>query len=165
MTSNKRTEQMIKSQPRLNLPAAASDAYTAMLEFSGTVATAADKAGIEPAILHLVKIRASQLNGCAFCLDMHSREARRDGESEQRLYVLDGWRETPLFTDRERAALALTEAVTWLHDGHVPDETYQAAGAVFSEEELAHLLMAAVVINAWNRLSISSRLMPAPHRS
>lgn len=149
-------------RPRLNLPAAAPDAYTAMRELSETVATAASGAGIEPAVLHLVKIRASQLNGCAFCLDMHSREARQDGESEQRLYVLDGWREAPFFTERERAALALTEAVTWLHDGHVPDSTYAAARGVFSEEELAHLVMAATVINAWNRLAISTRLMPAP---
>ena len=133
-----------------------------MREFSETVATAAGQAGIEPAILHLVKIRASQLNGCAFCLDLHCREARQDGESEQRLYVLDGWREAPFFTARECAALALTEAVTWLHNGHVPEDTYAAARAVFSEEEVAHLVLAATVINAWNRLSISTRLMPAP---
>lgn len=156
---------MTESQkPRLDLPAVAPDAYAAVRAFDQTVMTAARKAGIEPAILHLVKLRASQLNGCAFCLDMHSREARQEGESEQRIYVLHGWRDTPFFTERERAALALAEAVTFLHEGHVPDETYQTARAVFSEEEVAHLVLAATVINAWNRISIATRLMPAPPR-
>ncbi|MGH3906292.1 MAG: carboxymuconolactone decarboxylase family protein [Pseudonocardiaceae bacterium] len=148
----------------MDLPTAAPDAYTSVRAFDHTVMTAARKAGIEPAILNLVKLRASQLNGCAFCLDMHSREARQEGESEQRIYVLHGWRDAPFFTERERAALALAEAVTFLHEGHVPDETYDMARAVFSEEEVAHLVLAATVINAWNRISIATRLMPIPRR-
>lgn len=152
-------------KPRLNLVAVVPDAYTTLRTFDETVAAAAREAGIEPAILNLLKIRASQLNGCAFCLDMHSREARRDGETEQRLHVLAAWREAPFFSDRERAALALTEAVTWLHDGHVPDETYAAAQAVFGEEEIVHLIMATIAINAWNRLAISTRQSPPPPRA
>lgn len=151
-------------KPRLDLLAVAPDAYAAVHAFDQTVTAGARKAGIEPAILHLVKLRASQLNGCAFCLDMHSRQARQDGESEQRLYVLNAWRDAPFFTERERAALALAEAVTFLHEGHVSDETYQTASALFSEEEVAHLILATTVINAWNRLSIATRLKPSPSR-
>lgn len=151
-------------KPRLDLATVAPDAYTSVRAFDQTVLTASLKAGIEPAILHLVKLRVSQLNGCAFCLDMHSREARQQGESEQRIYVLQGWRAAPFFTERERAALALAEAVTFLHEAHVPDEVYHMARAVFSEQEVAHLILTATVINAWNRLSIATRLMPTPRR-
>lgn len=149
-------------KPRLDLSVVAADAYTSVLAFDSSVSQAARGAGIEPAVLHLVKIRASQLNGCPFCLDLHARQAREDGEAEQRLHVLSAWHSTELFTERERAALALAEAVTSLTGGHVPEQTYQAARAVFSEPEVAHLILATTVINVWNRLAIATALEPAP---
>ena len=152
----------VPRKPRIDFSTVTPDAYTAVLAFDRTVLGGARKAGVEPAVLHLLKIRASQLNGCAFCLDLHSREARQEGESEQRLAVLSAWRNAPLFTERERAALALAEAVTSLPDRQVPEEIYQAARVVFSEEEVAHLLLSATVINVWNRLSIATLLEPAP---
>jgi AhpD family alkylhydroperoxidase len=112
---------------------------------------------LETSLLNLARMRASQINGCAFCLDMHSKDARADGETEQRLYCLPAWRETPFYTDRERAALAWTEAVTQVTEGHVPDETFEDARKHFSEDELAHLTLAVVAINGWNRLSIAFR--------
>jgi AhpD family alkylhydroperoxidase len=126
--------------------------------------TAAREAGIEPELLELVRIRASQINGCAFCIDMHTKDARAAGESEQRIYALNAWAETPFFTDRERAALALTEAVTLVHDGRVPDDVYQAAAEVFTDAELAALIWAAVVINAYNRIAISTRMVPGDYQ-
>lgn len=149
-------------KPRLDLSTVATDAYTSVLAFDSSVSQAAHRAGIEPAILHLVKVRASQLNGCPFCLDLHCRQARQDGETEQRLSVLAAWRNTALFTARERAALSLAEAVTSLPGGQVPEQTYQAARTVFSEPELAHLILATTVINVWNRLAIAVALQPAP---
>jgi len=119
---------------------------------------------LEPALLELVKMRASQINGCAYCLDMHSKDARAAGESEQRLYTLDAWRETPFFTDRERAALAWTEAVTLVAEGHVPDAVYEEVRPHFSEEELVNLTMAVVAINGWNRLSIAFRAVPGEYQ-
>jgi AhpD family alkylhydroperoxidase len=116
-----------------------------------------NSSGLEHSLLHLVKMRASQINGCAFCIDMHSKDARAGGESEQRLYGLDAWREAPYYTDRERAALALTEAVTKVTEGHVPDAVYIQAKAQFNEAELAALVIAIATINAWNRLSITFR--------
>ncbi len=112
-------------------------------------------------LLELIKIRASQLNGCAFCIDLHTREARAHGETEQRIYALSAWRETPFFTDRERAALAFIEAITLLQDGHVPDEVYAEAARHFDDAELAQLIWAAVVINAWNRVGVATRWFPA----
>jgi len=109
---------------------------------------------------HLVSLRASQINGCAFCLDMHWKEARAAGESDERLYSLDAWRESPLYDDRERAALALCDAVTLITDGHVPDGVWEQAEAVFDQRELAHLVFSITAINAWNRLSITARLEP-----
>lgn len=113
--------------------------------------------GLEPMLLHLIKFRVSQINGCAFCLDMHSKDLRAAGESEQRLYTLDAWREAPFYSDRERAALAWAEAVTLVTEGHVPDEVYDEARKQFSEEELVNLTLAVVTINGWNRLSIAFR--------
>jgi len=113
--------------------------------------------GLEEALLHLIKMRASQINGCAFCLDMHSKDARAGGETEQRLYLLDAWREAPFYSERERAALAWTEALTLIVQGHVPDEVYDQARQHFSEEELVNLSLAVVAINGWNRLTISFR--------
>ncbi len=121
--------------------------------------------GLEPGLLELVKIRASQINGCAFCLDMHTKDARARGETEQRLYALPAWRETPFFSDRERAALAWTEAVTRVADSHVPDEEYEWARGQFSEKELIDLTLAVVLINGWNRLAISFRSVPGSYKA
>jgi len=110
--------------------------------------------GLEPSLLDLIKLRASQINSCAYCVDMHSKDARSGGETEQRLYNLSVWRETPYYTDRERAALAFTEAVTLIADGRVSDEVYEQARQQFSDEELVKLMIAIVTINAWNRFTI-----------
>jgi len=113
--------------------------------------------GLEHSLLRLVEMRASQINGCAYCIDMHSKDARADGETEQRLYALDAWRETPFYSDRERAALEWTESLTLVREGHVPDRVFEAARAHFSEAELVDLSLAVVAINSWNRLMIGFR--------
>ncbi len=123
------------------------------------------KCGLERTLLELVKLRASQINGCAHCIDMHTKELRADGESEQRLYLLDAWRESPFYTDRERAALAWTEALTLVTQGHAPADVYEAARAQFSEQELANLTLAIVAINGANRLNIAFRTVPGSHRA
>ena len=112
---------------------------------------------LEHSLLRLVEIRASQINGCAYCLDMHTKEARAAGETEQRIYTLDAWRETPFFTDRERAALEWTEAVTLVAETRVPDDVFEQVRQQFSEEELVELTFAVIVINSWNRLNVSFR--------
>lgn len=122
------------------------------------------QSGLEPALLELVKIRASQINGCAFCLDMHTQDARAGGESEQRIHTLSVWRETPFFNERERAALAWTETVTRVSETHVPDETYESVRQHFNEKELVDLTLAIVAINGWNRLAISFRTVPGSYR-
>lgn len=122
------------------------------------------KCGLEQSLLHLLKFRVSQINGCAYCLDMHSKDLRAAGETEQRLYLLDAWREAPFYTERERAALAWAEAVTLVTEGHVPDEVYERARAEFSEEELVNLTLAVVAINGWNRLSIAFRVTPGTYQ-
>ena len=133
--------------------------YDAMMALS----TAAAK-DIEPELGELIKIRASQINHCAFCLDMHTRDARKHGVSDQKLDVLAAWEEAgDLFTERERAALALTEAITELGDGHVSDEVYARAAAVFTERELGQVIAMALTINAWNRIGVTTRL-PLPKR-
>ena len=119
---------------------------------------------IEPALRELVKMRASQINGCGYCLDMHSKDARAQGETEQRLYVLPAWREAPFYTERERAALAWTEALTLVAESHVPDEVYEEARAQFSEQELVDLSLAVVAINGWNRVSIAFRAEPGTYQ-
>jgi AhpD family alkylhydroperoxidase len=111
--------------------------------------------GLEQSLLELIKTRASQINGCAFCIDMHTKDARAHGETEQRLYALNAWRETPFYTDRERAALAWTEAVTLISEDHVPEDVFEQAKAQFTDEELVNLTVAVVAINGWNRLSIA----------
>lgn len=121
---------------------------------------AAREVSIEAPLLELVRARASQLNGCAYCVDTHSKDAREGGESERRLYALPVWRETPFFTARERAALELTEAVTRLADGHVGDDVYARAAAAFDDKQLAELIWAITVINAWNRLGATARPWP-----
>jgi AhpD family alkylhydroperoxidase len=116
--------------------------------------------GLEQSLIELVKTRASQINGCAFCINMHTQDARKRGESEQRLYLLNAWRESPCYTDRERAALAWTEAVTLISDTHAPDGVYDEVRAHFSEAETVNLTMLIATINAWNRLAISFRSVP-----
>ena len=116
-----------------------------------------DRAGVDARLRELIRIRASQLNGCAYCIDMHTKDARAVGETEQRLYALPAWRETPFFTDRERAALAFTESVTLLAAGHVPAADYDAVAAEFNPDEVAALVSLIVTINAWNAISVSTR--------
>src|SRR5947207_3720410 len=120
--------------------------------------------GFEAGLLDLVKTRASQLNGCAYCIDMHSKDARAAGETEQRLYALSAWRETPFFTDRERSALALTEAITLIAGSHVPSTVLDDAEAHFTAEELSKLLYAVIEINAWNRLGIATGIPPGSYQ-
>jgi AhpD family alkylhydroperoxidase len=120
---------------------------------------------LDPHLNRLVHMRASQINGCAFCIDMHWKDARAAGESEERLYSLDAWRESPLYDDRERAALELCEAVTLIAEGHVPDEVWDRASRVFDEAELSQLVFAITVINAWNRLCITTRVEPGHYRA
>lgn len=119
---------------------------------------------LEAKLLHLVKMRASQINRCAFCLDMHSKDARADGESEQRLYSLDAWQETPYYSDRERAALEWTEAVTDLSSGHASDSVYEKVRAHFSEDEIVALTLAIAMINSWNRLNVAFRTEAGGYR-
>jgi AhpD family alkylhydroperoxidase len=121
------------------------------------------KAGLDHRLMDLVRMRASQINGCAYCLDMHSKDARAKGETEQRLYGLDAWRETPYYSERERAALEWTEALTLVADSHVPDDVYERVREQFSEDELAHLSLAIVAINGWNRLNVAARTVPGDY--
>lgn len=120
--------------------------------------------GLEPKLIELIKVRASQINGCAYCLDMHTKDARAIGESEQRLYALNAWRETPFFSEQERAALAWTEAVTLVADGQVPDEVYEQVCQHFTEQEVVDLTVAIVAINSWNRFAISFRFVPGTYK-
>ncbi len=120
--------------------------------------------GLDHMLLEFVKLRASQINGCAQCIDMHTKELRAGGENEQRLYLLNAWRELPFYSDRERAALAWTEAVTLITDGHVPDETDAEARAHFDEQELANLTLAVIAINGANRINIAFRTVPGSYR-
>jgi AhpD family alkylhydroperoxidase len=145
-------------KPRLNPYQAAPGVMKAMTILESQVASC----GLEPALVELVKVRASQINGCAFCLHLHTRDARARGEREERLYLLDAWRESPLYSQRERAALAWTEAVTLVSQTHVPDEVYDLARAEFSDEDLVRLTLLVTTINAWNRFAIAFRsLHPA----
>jgi AhpD family alkylhydroperoxidase len=128
--------------------------YRAMLALQREV----EASGLEPSLLELIKIRASQINGCAFCIDMHTKDARAQGETEQRIYALSAWDEAPFYTERERAALAWTESVTRIADTHVPDEAYARVRQEFTEDEIVALTFALVTINAWNRLAVSFRV-------
>lgn len=149
-------------KPRMNPFAVAPDALNLMMDFSKKV----EALGLEPSLLELVKIRSSQLNGCAFCIHLHTRAARAHGESEERIYLLDGWRESPLYTDRERAALGWTEALTLLSQTHAPDEDYAALKPHFTEEEIVKLTLMIGVINTANRLVLGFRFVhPVTPRS
>lgn len=144
---------------RLNYAKIAPDALKAMLELETYVAASQ----LERSLYELVKTRASQINGCAYCLDMHTKDARKAGETEQRLYALSAWRETPFYTERERAGLEWTESLTLISENDVPDALYEAVRKQFNEEELVALTMAIVAINAWNRLAISFRTVPGTY--
>jgi AhpD family alkylhydroperoxidase len=148
-------EAPVTPRSRLALGETAGRAYAAMLRLEQSIE-------LDKHLRELVKLRASQINGCAYCIDMHWRDARASGESEARLYSLSAWREAPFYTARERAALALTEAVTLVTQGHVPDAVWEEASAHFPPDELTQLLFAIVAINAWNRLAISTRT-EVPH--
>jgi|ERR1700732_2746269 AhpD family alkylhydroperoxidase len=147
-------------EPRINYVKAAPGVLDAMLGVSNYLR----KSGLEESLLNLINLRASQINGCAFCLDMHWKDLRAAGEEEQRLYGLDAWEESPYYSDRERAALAWTEAVTTVKDGHVPDEVYEQVRPFFSEKEIADLTLAIVLINGWNRLNIAMRTVPGTYQ-
>jgi AhpD family alkylhydroperoxidase len=141
------------TKARLNPYQAAPEAMNAMLALE----TYVQQCGLEPILIDLVKTRASQINGCAYCIYMHTREARNRGETEERLYLLDAWHESSLYTDRERAALAWTDAVTRVAETHVPDAVYETVREQFAEDELVKLTLLVSTINAWNRLAISFR--------
>jgi len=143
-------------QARINLMNVNPGILHAMLGLERQVS----KGGLDSKLLDLVRMRASQINGCAYCLDMHSKDARASGETEQRLYGLNAWRETPYYSARERGALEWTEALTLVTEGHVPDEVYERVRQEFSEDELAHLSLAIVAINGWNRLNVAARTVP-----
>jgi AhpD family alkylhydroperoxidase len=147
-------------QQRLDYKKLAPDGYKAMAGLEQY----ARHSSLESSLLELVKIRASQINGCAFCLDMHTKDARAAGESEQRLYALSAWEGTPFFTERERAALAWTEAVTRVANTHVRDEVFQSVRQHFTEKELVDLTLAIVAINGWNRLAIAFRTVPGSYQ-
>jgi AhpD family alkylhydroperoxidase len=137
------------------------EAYRAMY---GVEQYVAQRFQQERLLLELVKTRASQINGCAYCIDMHTKDARAHGETEQRLYALSAWRESPFYSDRERSALAWTEALTLISEGHAPDSVYEEARRHFSEEELVALSMAIVSINGWNRLAMGFRTVPGEYQ-
>jgi AhpD family alkylhydroperoxidase len=157
MTMTDATDAPTTHHPRLDLVRSWPAGYRAMQAFAGAVA----EGPIEPGLVHLLKLRASQLNGCAYCLNLHAREARQNGEDQRRLDVLQAWREVHHFTDRERAALALTEAITLLGEGHVPDAVVDEAQRHFAPDEVAALVFTVVVINAWNRIAVTSRMPPS----
>ncbi len=145
---------------RIDVTKVAPEAYRAVAALEMYVR----QSGLEAPLLELIRMRTSQINGCAYCLDMHSKDARAAGETEQRLYALDAWRETPFYTERERAALAWAEAVTLVSQGHVPDEVYELVRKQFSEKEIVDLTLAVAAINTWNRISISLRAVPGTYQ-
>jgi len=147
-------------QPRIDYRKLAQQPLQSMLALEKYIS----ESGLDHKLVHLVKMRASQINGCAYCLDMHSLEARAVGESEQRLYTLEAWRETPFFSDRERAALSWTEALTLISQTHAPDDVYEELRKQFSENEIVDLTFAIGAINLWNRLAISMRSVPGRYK-
>src|SRR4051812_47502945 len=146
-------------EPRLAYEKLSAEPSKAMFALGAHIA----RCGLEKGLIELIKIRASQINGCAYCIDMHTKEARAEGETEQRIYALNAWRETPFFTDRERAALAWTEAVTLISHG-VHDEVFEPLMAHFTEKEIVDLTWAVAAINAWNRMAISFRAVPGDYK-
>jgi len=148
-------------QSRLDADKIAPEAYKAVLQVQAYIN---HHSGLEPSLLNLIYLRASQINGCAYCIDMHSKDARALGETEQRLYELNAWREAPFYSERERAALAWTEAVTLVAKEHVPDEVFEQVKKHFSEQELVNLTLAVAQINVWNRFSIAFRVVPGTYQ-
>lgn len=147
-------------KPRFSYARSAPGVFDAMESLDNYL----DACGLESKLLLLVKMRASQINGCAYCLDMHWKDLMVQGENPQRVYSLDAWSECPYYSERERAALAWTDAVTRISDGHAPDEVYDKVRGQFTEKELSDLTLAISTINAWNRLSIASRLTPGTYK-
>ncbi|MBI1793292.1 MAG: carboxymuconolactone decarboxylase family protein [Chloroflexi bacterium] len=147
-------------EPRLNYSEVAPEGVEGLSNLEGYVR----KSGLEHSLLELVKLRASQLNGCAYCIDMHTKDARTNGESEQRLYGVSAWHEAPFYSERERAALVWTEAVTLISQDHVPDEVYAEARKHFSEKELVDLTLGIIAINSWNRLAVSFRTLAGSYQ-
>jgi AhpD family alkylhydroperoxidase len=146
-------------EPRLSYGKLAPEAMRAMNALDGASGTS-----IDPKLLDLIKLRASQINGCGYCVDMHTKDGREKGETEQRLHAVTVWHESPFFTEQEKAALAWTEAVTMISDGHAPDDVCELAREHFSDKELVDLTFAVVAINAWNRLAVSFRSVPGTYR-
>jgi len=147
-------------EARIDYLKSARGAYHAMLGIEHYL----QQSGLEASLQNLIKLRVSQVNGCAYCIDMHWKDLRAAGESEQRLYGLDAWDESPYYTDRERAALAWAESVTNIQDGHVPDSVYERVKKFFDDKELADLTLAVTAINSWNRLSIAARTIPGTYQ-
>jgi AhpD family alkylhydroperoxidase len=147
-------------QPRIDYTRLSPGGYRAMLGLEQYL----NNSSVERKLLNLIKLRVSQINGCAYCLDMHWKDLQVEGESEQRMYSLDAWREAPYYTERERAAFASAEAVTNITDGHVPDELYEETRQHFGEQEIADLTLAVVAINGWNRISIAFRVVPGTYQ-
>lgn len=147
-------------EQRIDYTKHAQDAQKSLYALEKYIATC----GLDHKLIHLLKMRASQINGCAFCIDMHSKDARALGETEQRLYELNAWRETPFYTDRERAALEWTESLTLVSKSHVPDEVYESVKKHFSEKEIVDLSILVSVINVWNRLLIAARTVPGTYK-
>lgn len=147
-------------ESRLDYTKASPEAAKAMIQLESFVR----RSGIDAKLLELIKIRASQLNGCAYCIDMHTKDARFKGETEQRIYALSAWCETSFFTEKERAALAWTEAITNIQTGHAPDAVYQELSRNFSEEERVNLTLAITTINTWNRIAIGFRMVPGSYQ-
>jgi AhpD family alkylhydroperoxidase len=146
---------MITTQPqtRISLAKLAPDSYKAMIRLGNSLK-------IDPKLRDLVYLRASQINGCAYCVDSHSRDARKGGETERRVYAVAAWRESPFFNERERAAFAVCDALTHLPDAGLPEDVYEAAREHFDDEELAQLIFACIVVNAWNRVAVSTHMVP-----
>ncbi len=147
-------------EPRIDYLKSARGAYHAMLGIEHYL----EQSGLEESLQNLIKLRVSQINGCAYCIDMHWKDLRAAGESEQRLYGLDAWEESPYYSDRERAALAWSEAVTNIQEGHVPDAVFEEVKKSFNDKELADLTLAVTAINSWNRLSIAARTVPGTYQ-
>jgi AhpD family alkylhydroperoxidase len=148
-------------EPRIDYSKYALDAQKALFAMEKYIATC----GLDHKLIHLIKMRASQINGCAFCIDMHSKDARAIGETEQRLYELNAWRETPFYSDSERAALEWTDSLTLVSETHVPDEVYENVRKHFSEKEIVDLSLVVGMINLWNRLAISVRAVPGEYKA
>ena len=146
-------------QPRMEIEKIEPAAYKAVLELEKYI----QSSGIDQSLLELIKICASQINGCAFCIDMHTKDAKKHGETEQRIYALNAWRETPFFTSEERSVLALTEAVTLISENQVSDDIYKEVNRYFTPKEIAQIVMAIVTINSWNRIAVTTRMVPGTH--